>query len=196
MKPEHRAESAPPKRRGFLLAEAVLTTKICRCCGEEKSLDLFSRRYGQPTRLCRACDAKRCRERHAKKGAEINAAKRAKRASDPEYFRAQRRNSRQRNLESERASNYKAVVRYGTAHPERVKAGRLARAAEKRGEIKRPATCEVLDCTRADLHRHHPDYSRPLDVIFVCRKHHEEIHHYRPLPLRSGSSHKFAFAPH
>jgi hypothetical protein len=37
-----------------------------------------------------------------------------------------------------------------------------------------------------DLQAHHHDYGRPRDVIFVCRRHHEEVHHIGVLPLKRG----------
>jgi hypothetical protein len=39
--------------------------------------------------------------------------------------------------------------------------------------IKTP--CQV--CGELKVEGHHPDYSRPLDVVWLCRKHHNEIHH-------------------
>jgi hypothetical protein len=44
-----------------------------------------------------------------------------------------------------------------------VKAGRLERMP-----------CEVCGDTKS--HGHHPDYSKPLEVIWLCAKHHAEEH--------------------
>lgn len=35
--------------------------------------------------------------------------------------------------------------------------------------------CKVCGSTRS--HAHHPDYSKPKEVIWLCQIHHEEIHH-------------------
>lgn len=32
------------------------------------------------------------------------------------------------------------------------------------------------DCGMINTHRHHPDYSQPLDVIFLCPYHHRQEH--------------------
>jgi hypothetical protein len=45
-------------------------------------------------------------------------------------------------------------------------------AAVKKGEIVRQP-CEVCG---ADAQAHHDDYSRPLDVRWLCTKHHAEHH--------------------
>lgn len=43
----------------------------------------------------------------------------------------------------------------------------------KRGKlIKTPC----VNCGEIDTEKHHPDYSKPLDVIWVCRKCHLELH--------------------
>jgi hypothetical protein len=95
-----------------------------------------------------------------------------------------------------RAINSAAVARYTKAHPERVAAQRIAAAAEKRGEIKRSPVCQVRGCNCRDgLHRHHPSYARPKDVVYVCRSHHEHIHHRGALTLKAGSGRKYVRAP-
>ena len=48
-----------------------------------------------------------------------------------------------------------------------------ARNAARRGIIQRQP-CEV--CGRTDVHAHHEDYARPLDVRWLCPAHHGEIH--------------------
>lgn len=34
--------------------------------------------------------------------------------------------------------------------------------------------CQV--CGEVEVEGHHPDYARPLDVVWLCREHHMEIH--------------------
>jgi hypothetical protein len=70
------------------------------------------------------------------------------------------------------------------------------RAAVRRGEIARAVCCEVAGCDRADwLQAHHQDYRKPRDVIFLCRKHHEDTHHLHAQRLKHTSKRKFARAP-
>ena len=50
-----------------------------------------------------------------------------------------------------------------------------AQKAVRKGILKRGA-CEVgIDC-EGPIHGHHTDYSKPLDVQWLCRKHHKEAH--------------------
>lgn len=51
----------------------------------------------------------------------------------------------------------------------------LFRRALKAGIILKPTTCEK--CLKsASLEGHHPDYSRPLEVMWLCRKCHRAEH--------------------
>ena len=36
-------------------------------------------------------------------------------------------------------------------------------------------SCQV--CGGESVEAHHPDYDKPLDIIWLCKYHHEEIHH-------------------
>lgn len=47
-------------------------------------------------------------------------------------------------------------------------------AREKARRIIPIKPCEV--CGDKKTHRHHPDYSKPLEVVFLCRKHHGLVH--------------------
>jgi hypothetical protein len=60
---------------------------------------------------------------------------------------------------------------HGTA--EHHKARRLVRSAVMRGDLTRQP-CEV--CGAAQVHAHHDDYGRPLDVRWLCPPHHREHH--------------------
>lgn len=56
-------------------------------------------------------------------------------------------------------------------YPDRVKARLLAHKAERSGVlVKQP--CEI--CGSLDVQKHHDDYSKPLEVKWLCRKHHRE----------------------
>lgn len=55
----------------------------------------------------------------------------------------------------------------------------LVSGALKRGDlIKKP--CEI--CGDKEVQGHHPDYSKPLDVRWLCKKHHQEHHNKTRLP--------------
>lgn len=58
-------------------------------------------------------------------------------------------------------------------HPDRVKARRLVRAEVDAGRMTR-APCEV--CGEAKTHGHHDDYTKPLQVRWLCRKCHDAHH--------------------
>lgn len=59
-------------------------------------------------------------------------------------------------------------------YPEKWRARQLARYAIKIGQIiKQP--CEV--CGEMKVQAHHEDYSKPLEINWVCIKHHREKYH-------------------
>lgn len=47
----------------------------------------------------------------------------------------------------------------------------------KIGKMKK-GNCEYANCSNP-VEAHHEDYSKPLEVRWVCKKHHELIHHPR-----------------
>ena len=59
------------------------------------------------------------------------------------------------------------------AHPERRRVQDRYKYALKTGKLVR-WPCEV--CGDVESEGHHPDYSRPLTVVWLCRKHHKEVH--------------------
>lgn len=49
--------------------------------------------------------------------------------------------------------------------------------------ITTPSPCSVPGCESTG-ERHHPDYSKPLEIVWLCRKHHRMIHRkYDAVPL-------------
>ena len=89
-----------------------------------------------------------------------------KRAYDIEYAKSDRGKEVRHN----------AVLRQrsGPEWDQKFKARYTMGNAIRDGRLKR-GVCEVCGNTHVD--GHHDDYSKPLDVRWLCRKHHYELHH-------------------
>lgn len=66
----------------------------------------------------------------------------------------------------------KSTERYTRQRPERRRAQNAVNNAIRDGKLK-PLECFVCG-NKAEAH--HPDYSQPLDVMWLCDKHHKETH--------------------
>lgn len=55
--------------------------------------------------------------------------------------------------------------------------------AMRAGELAR-LPCWI--CGDAESEAHHADYSRPLDVVWLCRDHHKQLHRETPITIPSG----------
>lgn len=142
-------------------------SKVCFKCGECKELDAF---YKHPMMA----------DGHLNKCANCTRADvRQNRAARIEYYRA---------YDQIRARDPKARAQrreYAKTHPRprpepdsQKKAARVALGnAVRDGKIKRPPECQVC-AVPCEPHGHHEDYSRPLEVIWVCTACHAFIHAY------------------
>lgn len=70
--------------------------------------------------------------------------------------------------------NISHTAQWRKDYPEKYKAHTSVNNAIRDGRLERKP-CEVCG---AKAHAHHDDYSKPLDVIWLCAKHHKE-HHVR-----------------
>lgn len=71
------------------------------------------------------------------------------------------------------AMNAAGTREYRARYPERYRANSAVARAVKTGRlVKLPCFC----CGDTVTEAHHPDYSRPLDVVWLCPPHHKEIH--------------------
>ena len=74
------------------------------------------------------------------------------------------------------------VIEWVRNHPNPETVRSIARAAiyhaKKEGKLK-PGPCEV--CGSVELvNGHHKDYEKPLDVVWLCIKHHMKLHNRTP----------------
>lgn len=76
-----------------------------------------------------------------------------------------------------KASRNRYFKEYKKLHLEKANARVKLQQAVRSGKIKR-LPCKV--CQKIPSQAHHPDYSKPLKVIWLCKKHHTEIHFTPP----------------
>jgi hypothetical protein len=70
-------------------------------------------------------------------------------------------------------SHEAASKRWANKHPERRQASYAVANAIRDGKLKK-THCHVCGC--AQVEGHHPDYSRPLEVVWLCPPHHKQAH--------------------
>jgi len=63
--------------------------------------------------------------------------------------------------------------RWRKRHPEAYAAHILLASAVRNGTVTK-GSC--VECGEAKTHGHHDDYTKPLDVVWVCSKHHRYLH--------------------
>lgn len=66
--------------------------------------------------------------------------------------------------------------RYSLEHKDRLRAMSSLGKAVLRGKVVPWPVCAIPECNEKP-EAHHPDYSRPLDVVWLCRHHHRRAHH-------------------
>ena len=135
--------------------------KKCWRCKEEKLVSEFyanSTTSSGLTSWCKACTKITQREYYERTRKKSNAAKR----------------ERYRNSPKLRRRNQERVMAWIKDHPlERIARRKVATALHNGSITKTP--CTVCGATK-NVCAHHKDYSKPLDIVWVCRDHHYRIH--------------------
>ena len=133
--------------------------KTCFKCGVEQPLSQFYKHKGMADghlNKCKSC-AKRDVLVHRHQNIDAIRAYDRERAKNPDRV----------------ALSYQNAVAYREKYPERYRANSLVAAALKTGRlVKQPCA----HCGAAEVEAHHPDYSRPLDVVWLCPADHKAIH--------------------
>jgi len=131
--------------------------KKCRKCGFIKPLSEF---YSHPDTLdhhlstCKEC---------------CKAANRDNRNKNLEHYR-------QYDRDRNKANGNREKCPYSVSNPEKYRTRYQLRNAVKLGVITRPNVCSVCGVHSDQIEAHHSDYSKPLDVIWVCKECHWKIH--------------------
>ena len=155
----------------LLLMEKYGTTRRCNVCGEEKPIGEFplvKRKRGigsAPRAYCKPCHAVASADYDARHRQHVLSRKRAYGAAHSDQRKEKMRTWYQANRD---AVLLKEKARHSTP---KGKVRRVVIDAVRRGRIQKPNCCEICGTEpgKMHLHAHHADYSKPLEVVWLCR---------------------------
>lgn len=87
--------------------------------------------------------------------------------------REKRREIERRWREDNRERDAELKHNWAVKNPDKRLAHKEVEKALRRGELEKQS-CEV--CGNSDSHAHHSDYTRPLQVVWLCPQHHKDRH--------------------
>lgn len=134
---------------------------ICKCCGKDRPISEYYANKSCQLGVSRKC--KECTKKAARKNRKANI----------EYYRQydkERASLPQRVLARE-----KYTKEYRKKNPDIYKAHNAVNNAVRDGRLNKPDSCECCG-KEAYLEAHHCDYSKPLDVMWLCKPCHASWH--------------------
>lgn len=147
-------------------------SKRCFVCGVTKVLESFYRHPQMSDghlNKCKLCTRRDVRENRTAKFEHYSAYERS-RAARPDRVEARRRYAR---TAAGKAAHTRACKWQRVVNADKYKARTAVGNALRAGKLKR-LPCQV--CGTAPSQAHHRDYSKPLEVLWLCRSHHAEAH--------------------
>lgn len=139
----------------------VSEMRLCRKCGLKKEAASFYRRN-----VCPDCCQREAKDRRDSSIEEYRARDRG-RYRDSLVRRLNARECSRRAREDGRHTAY--TKKWREQNPEKYRAHVALNNAVRDGKVQR-GVC--VRCGSPEVHAHHEDYSRPLDVVWLCPAHH------------------------
>lgn len=135
------------------------TCSTCQVSKEKSEFQVRAASHDGLTAACKACLKDRDAARYAKE-------------------RPMRLAAMQRYAQTERGkeAHARAVAKWREDHANRRAANVLLNNAVKAGKVVPWPVCAMPTCKTKKVEGHHPDYDRPLEVVWLCRKHHAAAH--------------------
>lgn len=149
-------------------------SKTCFKCGIEKPLTEFyphKRMADGHVNKCKECNKVDIRENYSK-NKEYYQEYDKKRAMAPHRVAARKA---YQNTEDGKDAVRRAHRNSRKKFPEKFSARRKLKYNIDTGKIIKPSTCSICGCG-GRIHGHHEDYSKPLDVVWLCVKCHSDVH--------------------
>jgi len=152
--------------------------KICKKCNVMKLLDNFRKLKASNdgySYYCKNCiskyDKKYCEENKDK----IRECREKNKDKKKEYYKKNKEHiNKVKRAYSKTDKGRRAKKKYNAKNPKKIKVHNIVHSAIKNGEIK-IQPCEVCNSTER-IEAHHTDYSKPLDIMWLCKSCHAEWH--------------------
>ena len=153
-----------------------MKNKTCKKCGVEKPIDNFYTHKGMSDghlNICKECVNERMANYRQDNLVRI-------RKYDRNRPNQKERLKRQREKIKQNPEKYKKYLGAQKESREKYKYKRNARTKVQRalqaGLLIKSPCCEICGKINCKIHGHHQDYSKPLDVIWVCTECHGKLH--------------------
>lgn len=149
-----------------------ITEKECKICKTIKSLSEFGKsktgKYGHDAQ-CKKC-------RYIKTGRDYFLRNKEKCYENAKKWHANNREHINAKTRERYAEDNSVIIERDRRHAEKKKAQHLVQTHVRRGKITKPTICSICNCESKRIEGHHADYSKPLEVIWVCNQCHHNIH--------------------
>jgi glutamate synthase domain-containing protein 2 len=163
--------------------------KICKKCGIEKAYSQFKKDKrnpggaGSPCLECYSVYLKSDIQKHqsylrVQKWFQKNKESLKGNQKRLESFKKYHRNHKEKISKYNREyiqKNREKIRELSRRYPERLKARELTRQAIRSGRLVRPKICSICDAERK-IQAHHVDYSKPLEIMWLCVDCHKKQH--------------------
>ena len=133
--------------------------KLCNTCKTEKEVDEFGKRTASPDGLSPKC--KQCQSEYDKG-----------RANQPHRVEARELYAK---TEAGKKAGYRAKRKWMENNTVKRAAHIIFGNALRDGKMTRPSHCQGCG-DKCNPHGHHEDYSKPLDVVWLCPSCHKTVH--------------------
>lgn len=151
----------PKRDLETLHAIRTRTKRRCSVCHVEKSREMFHKDKDCIDGLytqCKVCRKKKSRDDYEKRKEKIL-----------QYCKDYRKTDQGKETRRRESEHFKTTPNY--------KANYLLTNAVRDGRIDKPKTCSKCNAS-GKIHGHHYDYTKPLEVVWVCKDCHQWIHRH------------------
>lgn len=148
-----------------------MTTKVCFKCLMQKPIDDFYKHSAMKDghlNKCKSC-TKDGANKHRQENLERMRSYDRMRGSMPHRVAAR---TEYQKTQAFAQIHRAAAARWASSHPQRRNAQVMVGNALRSGVL----TKQPCFCCGEKAEAHHPDYDRPLDVVWLCTTHHNEVH--------------------